>query len=240
MARLSRKDIESIASRIINDYTHLPRFAGQEVQYIDPIVLACELCGYSMDYAHLSRDGKILGLTSYGDVGVGIYDENWKQAYYFLDGSTFLIESSLKDDPAQRGRHNFTVMHETAHQILGRLFPDQRRTEEKRVVRYRGEVQRPPIQDWGEWQADNLASALLLPPNIVKSALCQFGLGERIGILNRKFFPDVYEQFSQMAEFLGASKQALAIRLKGLKLLEKEFLENPYDMIDVWKGPNEI
>ena len=101
-------------------------------------------------------------------------------------------------------------------------------------------MQRPPIQDWGEWQADNLASALLLPPNIVKSALCQFGLGERIGILNRKFFPDVYEQFSQMAEFLGASKQALAIRLKGLKLLEKEFLENPYDMIDVWKEPNEI
>ena len=36
-----------------------------------------------------------------------------------------------------------------------------------------------------------------------------------------------------MAEFLGVSKQAMAIRLKRLGLLKKEYLQNPYALADV-------
>lgn len=134
MARLSRRDLEGIASRVINDYKHLPRFAGQEVQFIDPIILACELCRYRMDYAHLSPDRTILGLTSFSNIEIEVFNENWEQAVYVLDGSAFLVEAALRDDPTQRGRHNFTVLHEASHQILGRLFPDQRKMREQRAI----------------------------------------------------------------------------------------------------------
>ena len=237
--RLSRNNLEAIGARVINDYKHLPRFEGQTIPKIDPEILACELCGYSMDYAHLSRDGLTLGATSHREMAVPVFDDAGQPAWYWLDGKTFLIESSLKDNPSQTGRRNFTMMHETAHQILGRLFPDYHRASARRVVYYRGIPQRPPIRDWEEWQADNLASVLLLPPEIVWSALHAFGLGDCIDVLNREFRPVEYEKFSAMAEFLGASKQALAIRLKGLGWLKKEYLRNPYEMLEVWKEDDE-
>lgn len=237
--RLSKKDLEAIGARIFNDYKHLPRFKGQAIRKVDPKILACELCGYSMDYAHLSTDGLTLGATSQDEMAIPVFDDKGQPAWYWLDGKTFLIESILKDDLSQIGRHNFTVMHETAHQILGRLFPDHRRTAAKRVVYYRGISQRPPICDWGEWQADNLASVLLLPPEIVWSALHDFGLGDRIDVLNRVFRPAEYERFTEMADFLGASKQALAIRLKGLGWLKKEYLRYPYEMVNIWKEEDE-
>jgi len=38
-----------------------------------------------------------------------------------------------------------------------------------------------------------------------------------------------------MARFLGVSKQALAIRLKRLGLMKKDYLQNPYTLADVEK-----
>lgn len=239
MEYLSRKDLEGIASRIISDYKALPRFEGQKVQKIDPIILARELCGYTMDHAHLSIDRLILGVTSRDEVVIPVYDDNDETTLYYMDGSTFLIETDLKNDPTKAGRYNFTVLHEVSHQIISRLFPDRCGTTIKREMYYRGKLQRPFVQDWLEWQADNLASALLLPPDIVWAALHSFGLGDGIDILNRVFRPEQFEKFSAMADFLGASKQALAIRLKELGWLKKEYLQHPYEMLDVWKEEDE-
>ena len=51
---------------------------------------------------------------------------------YHLDGRTVLVEQRLDNLLRFRGRRNFTIAHEIAHQILYRLFPDaygmQRRT----------------------------------------------------------------------------------------------------------------
>ena len=80
-----------------------------------------------------------------------------------------------------------------------------------------------------------MASALLLPKEIVQRALLQFDLRNGIGILNRVYRPKEYEHFCRMAEFLGVSKQALAIRLKRLGLLKQEYLQNPYALINIEK-----
>ena len=40
MSYLSRNDLERIATRVFNDYKHLPQFAGQQVDYVDPEILA--------------------------------------------------------------------------------------------------------------------------------------------------------------------------------------------------------
>lgn len=235
MSYLSRNDIEAIAAQVFSDYKNLPRHAGLPIARVDPLVLATELCGLHIDHFHLSKDGYTLGMTSFSEFGVKVYDDNGQPCLCFLDGSTILVEKDLKDDPSQHGRYNFTLLHETAHQILSRMFPTSSRAIQNRIVYYRGISPQYPIQDWSEWQADNLASALLLPVEIVLEALYRFELEHGIEILNKIYRPKEYERFCKMAAFLGASKQALAIRLKRLGLLKKEYLKDPHAMVDVVK-----
>lgn len=235
MSYLSRKDIEAIAARVFQDYKQLPRYAGLPVAHVDPIILATELCGLHIDHFHLSKDGMTLGMTSFNKFGIGVYDDNGQPFLYYLDGATILVEKDLRDNPTAYGRYNFTLLHETAHQILSRLFPNSPWAVQNRIVYYRGRSSQYPIQDWGEWQADNLASALLLPVEVVLAALHRFDLEKGIEILNKIYRPKEYERFCEMADFLGASKQALAIRLKRLGLLKKEYLQDPYAMIYVEK-----
>lgn len=235
MSYLSRKDIEAIAARVFDDYKRLPRHAGVPIACVDPVVLATELYGLHIEHFHLSKDGFTLGMTSFNEFGVKVYNDNRQPFLYYLDGATILVEKDLKDDPSQYGRYNFTLLHETAHQILSRLYPDTQKAVQNRVVCYLGHNPQYPIHDWSEWQADNLASALLLPVEIVMSALYRFDLENGIEILNKVFRPREYERFCEMAKFLGASKQSLAIRLIRLGLLKKEYLKNPYELVDVEK-----
>lgn len=240
MAYLSRSDIEAIAAHVISDYKKLPRFQGQPVSRIDPNVLACELCGLLIDHFHLSVDGTVFGLTACNEMEVKVYSGKGHPLIFHLDGRTLLVERTLRDDPAQRGRYHFTIMHEVAHQILERRFPHPREKARNRVFCYRGQVQHPPIQDWEEWQADNLASALLLPVDMVWSSLQRFDLGNGIEMLNRVYRPQEYERFCRMAEYLGASKQALAIRLKRLGLLKLDFLKEPYALTDIYPDEDDL
>ena len=232
MRYLSRNNLEKIATRVFNGYKHLPQFAGQQVYHVDPEILADGLCGLHIDHFHLSKDSLTLGMTAFKEIRVEVYDDSGHPLFYYLDGRTLLIETDLKDDPAQYGRYHFTVAHETAHQILADLHPTDR-VLQNRVVCYRGGSPQYPVHDWSEWQADNLASALLLPIEIVHGALHRFDLEHGIGILNKVYRPKEYGRFCKMAEFLGVSKQAMAIRLKRLGLLKKDYLQNPYALADV-------
>lgn len=238
MGYLSRNDLERIATRVFDDYKNLPRFAGRKVDYVDPEILACGLCGLHIDHFHLSQDRLTLGMTSLKEVEVEVYNDSGQPFLYYLDGRTLLIETDLKDDPAQHGRYHFTTAHETAHQILADLHPTDR-VIQNRITYYRGHSPQYPIHDWVEWQADNLASALLLPVEIVHGALRKFDLERGIDILNRIYRPKEYGRFCEMAEFLGVSKQAMAIRLKRLGLMKKDYLQNPYTLANVEKGDDD-
>lgn len=181
----------------------------------------------------MSKDRLTLGMTAFKEIGVEVYDSG-QPYFYYLDGRTLLIEKDLKDNPAFIGRYHFTIAHETAHQILAGLYPTDQ-VVQNRVTCYRGRSPQYPVRDWSEWQADNLASALLLPIEIVYGALYRFNLGSGIDILNKVYRPKEYKQFCEMAELLGVSKKAMAIRLKRLGLLKKDYLQNPYALADVEK-----
>ena len=137
MRALSRNDLEKIATRVFNNYKHLPQFVGQQVYHVDPEILAGRLCGLHIDHFHLSKDRLTLGMTAFKEIGVEVFNDSGHPLFYYLDGRTLLIETDLKDDPAQYGRYHFTVAHETAHQILADLHPTDR-VLQNRVVRYRG------------------------------------------------------------------------------------------------------
>lgn len=198
------------------------------------LMFVCGLCGLHIDHFHLSQDRLTLGMTAFKEVEVEVYTDSGQPFLYYLDGRTLLIETDLKDDPAQCGRYHFTTAHETAHQILANLYPTDR-VIQNRIIYYRSHSPQYPVHDWGEWQADNLASALLLPLEIVHGALRRFDLERGIDLLNRIYRPKEYGRFCEMARFLGVSKQALAIRLKRLGLMKKDYLQNPYTLADVEK-----
>jgi len=237
LKRLSRLDIEEIANEITESYKNLPDIKSADCYRINPEKLINDILKIKIEYERLSRDGKTFGLTAYEDLGVEVFTETNESFYYFLDGNTILVDKSLRNDISKLGRCNFSMMHEASHQILKRKYPNDYGVVEKGqslIHYYKANSERKkPIEDWEEWQANTLASAILLPNDIVKRGMFMFELGDKIEILNKVFRPHQYERFCCLAQFLGVSKQALAIRMKHLGLLEKDYLKEPYALVEV-------
>ena len=237
MKRLSRDNIEIIANRVFKAYKALPDIKNSECYRIEPEKLILEVLGLSIGIEHLSLSGDTLGLTTFREMGVEVYDDTDEPFIYFLDGKTILVEKSLKQDITKIGRYNFSLMHEASHQIYKMLFPNDYgipSRERSPVHFYKvNNKHKKPITDWEEWQANALASAILLPRELVEKGMLLFSLGDKIGVLNKIYFHRVYEQFSGLAQFLGVSKQALSIRMKQLGLLEHDYLNDPDSILEV-------
>lgn len=157
---------------------------------VDPELLAEKLLGLRVDYRRLSSDGSILGITAPASVGVPILEEG-RTAWYYLDGRTILLEERLLSPWASPGRRRFTLMHEISHRLLDSAG--------------------------AEGQADRLAAALLMPEALLRRnlRLC----GWRTGPLpDRWLDPERWCAFAGLAELMGVSRRALAIRLEQLGL----------------------
>lgn len=236
MKRLSRRDLEVIGTRVFEAYKKLPDIAGMKHLYnVDLEILCRDLLRFNLEYQHLSLDGSILGLTSFSEYGIEIFENDDSDSFYYLDGKTILVERELKSDITMKGRCNFTIAHECSHQVLKMLYPMEYGIISGNQIHFSktGYRQKMPITDWEEWQANTLAACILLPQELIEKAMFYFGFDHKIKVLNRIFAPKEYERFAAMADFLGSSVQALAIRLKQLGLLEKEYLDNPYALVDV-------
>ena len=178
-------------------------------------------------------------MTSFGELGVQVFENNDDEAFFFLDGKTVLVESDLNYDNNLKGRKNFTLMHEGSHQIFKMLFPnDYGITEKSAGVHYykaTADTEKSRIiTDWEEWQANTLAAAILLPRCLIEKGMFLFGLGDKIECLNKIYYPAVYERYAALSDFLGCSKKAFAIRMKQLGLLHKDYLDNPFDYLAVY------
>ena len=217
MKYLSRKEIEEIAEWISACYRRLPEVSEREVYRIDPQLLCERLLGLQVDYQHLSLDGTILGLTSFSELGIEVFEESDEETFYYLDGKTILVERDLKQDISQTGRLNFTMAHEASHQIFKKLYPKAYGTQEKHrdIHLHRAGIKRS-VEDWEEWQANALASAILLPKDLVAQAMDLVGMGGRVNVVDKTYTPYLYKKFAAMAAFLGASKTTLAIRMREL------------------------
>lgn len=240
MPYLSRQDIEIIAQRVVSAYKKLPSHNGQEVNMIQPELLVRDMLGLSFEYHSLSRSGKVLGLTSCGPVGVPTFDDPAAPEYYYLDGKTLLIDKRLLADNANQGRRNFTLIHEACHQIYRMLFPKEYMLSvPRRKVHYCTVRSFSGIVDWEEWRTNTLASAILMPVDMILNNMAVFGLGNGLKMLNKVFAPTEYKKFEQMADYMGVSKQALAIRLKRLALLDQDYLQDPYALVSVYPDEEE-
>lgn len=235
MRVLSAKDIEGIAEQVFALYKQLPEIKDKTVYRMEPELLLNKLLGLDVKYFHMSLDASVLGLTSYKYIEL-FFDNGLDDNHCTLDGKTVLIEKDLLDNEKEEGRKNFTIMHEGAHHLLKIIFPNDYGVETVApTVHYHraDKSNSKPITDWEEWQADTLAAALLMPKEIIYRGMHLVGLPEKIKMLSRICPGKDYKKFCTLADFLGVSKKALAIRLKQLGVVEKEYLGNPYGAIDI-------
>lgn len=215
---LSRKDIEKIARDISEKYKAASVPQKRLCYNVDPVALANEL-GLAIVYRNLSENGTILGLTSPNEGCITIFDNTMEESIFYLDGQTILIEGRLRNHIKNRGKLNFTIAHEIAHQVIYRMFPKYYSYQYRMICDYRAPQAR--VKDWHEWQADSLGAAILLPEDAVRDAMFFFGLGEKMTVLSQKYSPNKFESFCMMADFLGSSRSALSYRMEQLGLLER-------------------
>ena len=98
MKHLSRYDIKAIAGKYVQAYMALPDVRNTQIYRIDPELLLEKVLGLNVEYQHLSYDGSILGMTSFTELGVQVFEDNDSEAFFFLDGKTVLVEKELNYD----------------------------------------------------------------------------------------------------------------------------------------------
>ena len=208
MPYLSREKIEGIAARVVDAYWRLNSQAGAEKR-ICPEILAQKLLGLKVEYRTLSRNGSILGMTAFENVGVRVYEDN-SPGYYFL---------------------------ETCHQIFRILFPAEYMppAQCRKVCCCTSSMYGYRIKpiNWEEWRVNTLAASILMPKDLLIEQMHTAGLGNNLRLLNKIFAPKEYEKFAAVAEAMGVSKAALAIRMKQLHLLDRDDLKDPYALVRV-------
>lgn len=239
MTYISSEEIENISKRVYRAYTKLPEVSEHSFN-VDPELLS-EMLGLTIEYRHLSSDRTILGLTSFEETWIEVFDSPCEEML-FLDGKTILIEQDLLNDPQMPGRLNFTIVHEACHHIMNMLFPKDscRTARTRKVLAYRSPYQTRYIKPLEEILIDKMTSAVLMPEELVRSNMLICGLPAEMDMINRIWRPKNYERFELLSQMMGVSKQALAIRLKSLGIVKEEHLKHPNEITNIYMPEEEL
>jgi hypothetical protein len=218
---LKRNDIEDIATKTLKEY--MP-FIFDYCQEMNVEYLAEECLFNTIENRYLSLDGTILGVMSFGKLKGTVFDDMLQPEKIIVEDGTMMIDKSLL---AQRKRRRYTIAHEASHWILHRSY----HSPTKQNFKYRKQqyfacresnIENSaftPSDDtaWEEWQADNLAAALLMPKQMFEqfatSIIRKTGASY---LIERKFSRLNYEIIEEISDMFDVSKQAASIRLKKL------------------------
>lgn len=240
--KLSKKMLEKKAFEILSNYDIkylIPEnkqslFLNDKVLDIEKLIE--DFFDLSLDYKLLSRDGSILGITSFGKSVLPVISEDNNVELIEVDRGDILIDSKLIDE-GNEGRIRFTMAHELAHWILHReLFINEYAKREKNMIISNDtseglltcETDCKTDEEWIEWQADYLAGALLMPCtlfsyyfNIIRNELDikQDYLYLDKQKCNRSNCTYAIERLSRI---FGTSKLAVRVRMYKLGLLKQE------------------
>ena len=219
MPILTKLDIEKLSRRVLANYL---RQLDRPPERIDPIDFSERMLGLRFKATDLLLGKNILGLTSLADIEITVPYDNGQTQVLVLDGKTAYIDRQLMDI-GNRGRLNFTMMHEAAHHLLDMFFPEERHPI---LCRAAGSE----MFDRIEWQANVMASCLLMPRELVRKTMHELGLGKMSRQVHKIYLASDYSKLSRMAEKLGVSKTALFIQLNQLGLMDRYFFTPHSDM----------
>jgi len=223
VSRLNRMDIELLAYNQLAAYNKALLAQPGNLDIDD---FAENFLGISLDFAELSNNGSVLGMLAFSDCVVPVYDsEQNKMRSLNVKAGTALIDSSSIKKHEYRGR--FTIAHECAHWLL------HRPTYQGQSIICRKTGTTDNI-DWMEWQADNFASALLMPAVAVHAFMKNYVSEHRESMkMKYQMLGECYarakrEQIIRIASYtFGVSIQAAEIRLLKQKYLKPRQYRQP-------------
>ena len=135
-------------------------------------------------------------------------------------GNQIQLDQRL-NKPTRIGERNFTVAHECGHDLINwqdpNYVPDQ-------TINYRIRSQRKELKtenDFREWQANVVASCLLLRPCLVDWTMFTFARKEKITVFGGYTIHRIDRYIIRMmAQYLGVSQECLRYRLDRLGYLD--------------------
>ena len=135
-------------------------------------------------------------------------------------GNQIFLDQRLSE-PTRVGERNFTIAHECGHDLINwqdpNYVPDQ-------TINYRIRSQRKELKtenDFKEWQANVVASCLLLRPCLVDWTMFTIARKEKITVFGGYTIHRIDRYIIRMmAQYLGVSQECLRYRLDRLGYLD--------------------
>lgn len=200
---------------------------------------AGEYLGLTVSYEKLSADGSICGLTAYADTEYEIREDGYIRRVPLKRNQVLLDASFILRGQAGRyaGRRRFTLAHECAHQILFQLESDEQKAAYQMKYAERGSYSLRDLksrEDWNEWQANVLGSAILMPQQDVIYEINRLTRGRRIKNYEGFFISSDRVVLAELSRCLEVSRSALIVRLRGLGFIEDLPYSEYHDPLEVW------
>ena len=240
---LKAKDIEEYAERILADCGVLKLDgSGIEFQPIPLEEIVENVFGIqvsSVDFA----DRAVLGMTLFSNGNILVLSNGREEKMHF-DYGTILIASDLIDDSGNEGRLRYTLGHELGHRIFhahtyydpkeqfDSLFDDSDMSANA-IACNRDAIcgidRNFADRNWIEWQADYFSSCILMPRKLVwdfwhaDDYICdeiELRLQSQ-AFLAAESVCKIEGRFSEFAEAFNVSRQAAAIRLEKLNVIDR-------------------
>lgn len=246
---LYKSDIEEIAELYLGD------FNSQILEEPMPTPIEEFLENYlhlEMDYADITPDGSVLGLTAFDNGLLTVYDsEHNKDRDIYVKKGTVIIDNSLLVEE-QEGRCRFTCGHEGGHWICHRemfksnenqlnIFDMLNSRKAKSIKCLKRNFENYSFKrtfktdnDWMEWHANYMSSCLLMPKKTFKIAahniFKETGIYNDYIVLGQDFEIDELadEVPREISKVFDVSMQAASIRLKQLRLIREETAQIVY------------
>ena len=234
---ISREQMDDVASLVL--HRHCPWCLENHNR--TPLLTLADRLGIEVRFTHpAARD--VLGMmymTGEGeDVDCFEYDESGAEVHHqvFATPGTAIIAPD-----ENRRREYFTLAHEISHWILhdGYYSRLEKRAEKGRLMQTHTACREENVfggapagslrtdEDWMEWQANALASSLLMPKSMfiarARGAIKDARIaGDRPGTAAGADDENCEKErrvIGELALFYGVSRQAVSIRLKRLGIL---------------------
>lgn len=202
----TKTEFENLADYILRDYL------GSEYDSYSPL----NVDAFAKDYLKL-------------DISYCQFDPN-EHIEGMRTGQQIILDKRLSE-PARLGERNFTIAHECGHDLINWQDPDY---IPHQIINYRIRSHHKMLKtenDFKEWQANVVASCLLLRPNLVGWTLYTFAKKEKITVYDTNIlFRADRTILRMMAQYLGVSQECLFYRLDRLDMLEHKPLSE-YDPV---------
>ena len=169
--RYNQVQLEKIAYEVTKKYD---ASLLQQSRYVDVYDVIEKILDVPYDWKYISPDQSILGATAFSDGYIWAwpksqYEDGMLPYKVAVDAGTIIIDSTLTEND-NRGRENFTVMHEVFHQILHKEYftgNEEIHYSYTNEVNSVGHKKLITPMDFIEYQANYCAASFLMPRNVV-------------------------------------------------------------------------